>query len=441
MVINMGKIISYDKEVKKARLISIKDNKILVCNYNDYLMLPGGKLDDTESFNEGLKREIKEEIGVEIENEQEFVTVNNYVKNYISRDGNVTNRKIKTIYYTTDEDIDITKKRLLSKKEKDGKFILGYIDIEELINIINTSNLPYKKRIFAEEILRVINYYLKRDKLIDLHTHTNKSDGQFSPTEVINQAINMGISTIAITDHDTVAGLEELDYNNPLIQIIPGIEISVKREKGRMHILGLGIDYRNKDLRDYLKEMQEFNRYNLRNIVNYLTSTGIKLDMDDVEGIMRLNKNVGRPDIAKLLIKEGYVAGVQEAFDKYLIDAFNKSRHLNKGHKYKDALEVITNANGLPILAHPNSLELDHESFEKLIEDMTKNELRGLEVFHPHMSEEEREYYAGVAEYYNLLISGGTDYHGINVKPNTKLGIGNNNIYITNLPILKELKK
>lgn len=121
MVINMGKIISYDKEVKKARLISIKDNKILVCNYNGYLMLPGGKLDDTESFNEGLKREIKEEIGVEIENEQEFVTVNNYVKNYISRDGNVTNRKIKTIYYTTDEDIDITKKRLLSKKEKDGK--------------------------------------------------------------------------------------------------------------------------------------------------------------------------------------------------------------------------------------------------------------------------------------------------------------------------------
>lgn len=441
MVINIGKIMSYDKEVKKSRLISIKDNKILVCNYNGYLMLPGGKLDGDESFKEALEREIKEELGFDIKDAQELVTVNNYVENYVSRDGTTTNRKIKTTYYITDENIDLSKKRVLSKKEEDGKFITEYIDINELINLINTSELPYKKQVFAEEILRVLNYYLKRDKLVDLHTHTNKSDGEFSPNEVVNQAINAGIGVIAITDHDTVKGLEELDYNNPLIKIIPGIEISVKIDKGRMHILGLGIDYKNKDLIDYLKEMQEFNRHNLRNIVNYLLETGIKLDMNDVEGIMKLNKNVGRPDIAKLLIKEGYVSGVQEAFDKYLIEAFNKSRHLNKGHKYKDALEVITSAKGLPILAHPNSLELDHESFEKLIKDMKENKLKGLEIFHPHMSEEEREYYASIAEYYNLLISSGTDYHGLGVKPNINLGTGINNIYITDLPILKELRK
>ena len=156
---------------------------------------------------------------------------------------------------------------------------------------------------------------------------------------------------------------------------------------------------------------------------------------------MHLEKNVGRPDVAKLLIKEGYVTGVQEAFDKYLIEAFIKSRHLNKGHNYKEVIEVINNANGIPILAHPNSLELDHHNFEILIKDMVANNLKGLEIFHPHMSEEEREYYYGIAEYYNLFISGGTDYHGEHVKPNIKLGTGINNVYITDLPLLKELTK
>lgn len=443
MIINIGSINNYEKCTRKARVLSIKDNKILICNYNGFWMLPGGKVDGLESTDETLKREIREELGYCISNITELVTVNIYANNYPSRlDECVENKKIKTTYYTTDEEIDLLKKRRkLSDKEKEGSFIVDYVDVDELISTIETSKLTDKQRLYADEVLSVIRYYLKRDKLIDLHTHTNKSDGQYSPSEVIEQAIAKGISTLAITDHDTVAGLESIDYQDTRIKIIPGIEISVKLDKGRMHILGLGIDYKNEVLTNFLKEMKEINRHNLRNIINYLLEQGIYLNENDIEAIMHMDKNVGRPDIAKLLIKEGYVSGVQEAFDKYLIEAFLKSRHLNKGHNYRDVLKIINESNGIPIVAHPNSLELEHNEFEILIDDMVKSGLKGLEVFHPHMSEEEREYYKSVAEYYNLLISGGTDYHGEKVKPDIKLGTGRDNVYITNLPILKELTK
>lgn len=443
MVINIGNLINYEAESKKVRLLSIKDNKILICNYNGFWMLPGGKIEQSESNEEALKREIKEELGITIENINEFVTVNTYAKDYPSRlDNKKEDKKIKTIYYTTDKEVNLAiKRRKLSDKEKEGRFLITYMYIDELINKINTSTMTDKQRLFADEVLKVINYYLKKDKLIDLHTHTNNSDGQYRADEVIEQAVQKGISAIAITDHDTVKGLRNINYDDERITIIPGIEISVKLDKGRMHILGLGIDYNNKYLLDFLKEMKEINRFNLRNIINYLLGQGIHINPDDIEAIMHLEKNVGRPDVAKLLIKEGYVSGVQEAFDKYLIEAFIKSRHLNKGHNYGEVLEVINKANGISVLAHPNSLELDHKDFETLMDDMVKKGLKGLEVFHPHMSEEEREYYKSVADYYNLFISGGTDYHGEKVKPDIALGTGRDNIYITNLPILKELRK
>lgn len=443
MVINVGNLINYETESRKVRLLSIKDNKILICNYNGFWMLPGGKIEQYEANEEALKREIKEELGIIINTVTEFVTVNTYAKDYPSRlDNKKEAKKIKTVYYTTDEEVNLViKRRKLSDKEKEGRFLITYMNIDELINKINTSTMTDKQRLFADEVLQVINYYLKKDKLIDLHTHTNNSDGQYSTNEVIEQAVQKGISTIAITDHDTVKGLTNINYDDERITIIPGIEISVKLNKGRMHILGLGIDYNNKYLLDFLKEMKEINRFNLKNIINYLLSQGIHLNPDDIEAIMHLEKNVGRPDVAKLLIKEGYVTGVQEAFDKYLIVAFLKSRHLNKGHNYGDVLEVLDKANGISVLAHPNSLELDHKDFETLMDDMVKKGLKGLEVFHPHMSEEEREYYKSVADYYNLFISGGTDYHGEKVKPDIALGTGRDNIYITNLPILKELRK
>lgn len=443
MIVNVGNPIKYVSFSRKVRLLSIKDNKILLCNYNGFWMLPGGKIEDNETPEQALVREIEEELGIHINGLSELVTVNTYAENYESRTNDkIENKKIKTIYYQTDDEVNLdVKRKKLSEKEKEGKFITSYIDIDKFINIVNQSNLTDKQRLYADEVLRVINYYLKRDRLIDLHTHTNESDGQYNPNEVINQAVEKGISTIAITDHDTVSGLDKINYNDDRICVIPGIEITVKLTKGRMHILGLGIDYRNEDLLRFLEEMKEINKYNLMNIINYLLSNGIHISQNDIDAIMNKKTIVKRPDIAKVLVKDGYVSTIQEAFDKYLVEAFTKSRHLNKGHNYKEVLEVLNKANGIPILAHPNSLELDHHDFEILIDDMVKSNLKGLEIYHPYMSEEEREYYKGVADYYHLFISGGTDYHGEKVKHEIELGTGRDNIYITDLPILKELTK
>lgn len=208
-----------------------------------------------------------------------------------------------------------------------------------------------------------------------------------------------------------------------------------------MHILGLNIDYTNKMLNDYLKTIKENNRHNLRNIINYLNEHNIILDEEDIENIFKKDTNVGRPDVAKLLIKEGYVSSVQEAFDKYLVKAFIETRKENKGYDYDTIIKLILDANGIPILAHPNSLELEPSEFEELIKDMISKGLKGLEIYHPNMNQEEREYYMSIVRKYNLLYSGGSDYHGEKVKSDIKLGLGRDNIFIESTPILKNINR
>lgn len=441
MQIDINEIIDCEEIKEKVRLISIVDGKIAICNYSDFYMLPGGKIDPSEDLNKALIREIKEETGNEISNYQYFLEVNNYIKDHLSRESTTPkNRKIKTTYFITNQKLDLSKERTLSAKEK-GHLEIQYKNIEDVIKEISNANLGYKQQMYAKEVLTVLRYYLKEYSLIDLHTHTTASDGQYSPNEVIKMAEDNKIKVVAITDHDTVKGLPKIDYNNPNIQVIPGIELTVKRKKGRMHILGLNIDYNNKDLNDYLKTIRDNNRHNLRNIINYLLEHNIILDEEDIEKIFQKETNVGRPDVAKLLIKEGYVSSVQEAFDKYLVEAFNQTRKNNNGFSYDTIIKLILNANGIPILAHPNSLELDKEEFEVLIKDMIEKGLLGLEVYHPNMSQAEREYYMSIVRKYNLLYSGGTDFHGEKVKEDIKLGLGRDNIFIEELPILKYINR
>lgn len=441
MQININEIIDCEETKDKVRLISIVDGKVAICNYSDFYMFPGGKIDNHENLDDALIREIKEETGNIVTEYEHYLEVNNYIKDHISRDSTIPkNRKIKTNYYITNQKLDLTKERTLSEKET-GNLEIKYISIEELIKEITNTNFDYKQQMYAKEVLTVLRYYLKDYSLIDLHTHTTASDGQYSPNEVIKMAEENNIQVLAITDHDTVKGLPDINYDNPNILVIPGIELTVKRKKGRMHILGLNIDYNNKELNDYLKTIKENNRHNLRNIINYLTEHNIILDEEDIDKIFQKETNVGRPDVAKLLIKEGYVSSVQEAFDKYLVEAFNQTRKNNVGYSYDTIIKLILDANGIPILAHPNSLELNKIEFEELIEDMIDKGLQGLEIYHPNMNQEEREYYMSIVRKYNLLYSGGTDFHGEKVKSDIKLGLGRNNIFIEEMPILKYINR
>ena len=315
-----------------------------------------------------------------------------------------------------------------------------YYNMEEYENNLATKTLH---EMYFDEI---INPYIKSEKIIDMHTHTNYSDGDLSPQELIRLAIDKRIGTIAITDHDTIEGIKKVNKNEDIIvdsgiKIINGIELSAKTDKGRMHILGYGIDLNNSALNKKMIDLKDNSINSVLSIMEQIKRDyGIKFSYNDIKELVNANHNLGRPDLAKLCIKYGYANTVQDAFDKYLIDAYNKTRQNSKGLQYQECLELITNSGGIPVLAHPKSLELSEKEFLILLKDMISCGLKGIEVYHSSHTKEEMKYYLEIANKYDLLISGGSDYHGKTVKPDIELGTGkNNNIRIKKLSILNNL--
>ena len=285
------------------------------------------------------------------------------------------------------------------------------------------------------------------EKLIDLHTHTKYSDGDLSPYDLIKLAIGKNIGTIAITDHDTVSGIRSLDKNSKDIvdsgiHIINGIEFSAKVDHGKMHILGYGIDINNKHLLEKIKEIKYNNIEFFMILIGILERYyGIRFASSDIDEVIDNSNNLGRVDIAKLCIRYKYVSSVKEAFSKYLNEAYEKVRDKNKNMTYEECINLILESGGIPVLAHPKSLNLDGADFLYLLINMIKEGLLGMEVYHSSHSYYEMEYYLNIANKYNLLISGGTDFHGKSIKPDIELGTGcKNNIKIKSLSILNHLK-
>ncbi len=295
---------------------------------------------------------------------------------------------------------------------------------------------------------KVMNPYRKSEKIIDMHTHTNYSDGDLSPQELIRLAIDKRIGTLAITDHDTIEGIKKVNKNEDIIvnsgiEIINGIELSAKTDKGRMHILGYGIDLKNKALNKKMIDLKDNSINSVLSIMEQIKRDyGIRFSYEDIKTLVNANHNLGRPDLAKLCVKYGYATTSQDAFDKYLIAAHNKTRQTSKGLPYQECLELITNSGGIPVLAHPKSLELSEKEFLILLKEMIGCGLKGIEVYHSSHSKEEMEYYLKIANKYGLLISGGSDFHGKSVKPDIELGTGkDNNIKIKELSLLAKLHK
>ena len=277
---------------------------------------------------------------------------------------------------------------------------------------------------------------MNEEKLIDLHTHTTSSDGDLSPQELIRLAIDKRIGIIAITDHDTIEGIKKVNRNEDIvvasgIKIINGIELSAKTDKGRMHILGYDIDLENSSLNKKMINLKDNSINSVLSIMEQIKRDyGIKFSYEDIKELVNANHNLGRPDLAKLCVKYGYATTFQDAFDKYLIDAHNKTRQTSKGLQYQECLELITNSGGIPVLAHPKSLELSEKEFLILLNEMISHGLQGIEVYHSSHTKEEREFFMEIANRYGLLVSGGSDYHGKSVKPEIELGSGiNNNVY------------
>lgn len=265
---------------------------------------------------------------------------------------------------------------------------------------------------------------------IDLHTHTTASDGTFTPSEVVRLAVELGIKALAITDHDTIDGIEEalLEGSKLGLEIIPGIEISVDFVK-EMHILGYFIDLNCLSLKATLDKLQDFRRKRNPLIVQRLQKLGFNITLQEVLETAG-GESVGRPHIGKVLMDKGYVKSISEAFEKYL--AVGKPAYLEKEKlSPKEAIGIIIKAGGIPVLAHPKFLQLDEVSLGEILLYLTNLGLKGIEAYYSTHSLEETKQYLRLAEKYNLAVSGGSDFHGSN-KPEIILGRGTEGLPLDN---------
>jgi predicted metal-dependent phosphoesterase TrpH len=259
-------------------------------------------------------------------------------------------------------------------------------------------------------------------KLIDLHVHSTASDGSYAPAEVVRQAKEGGLAAIALTDHDTVDGLAEaMAAGEQLeLEVIPGVEISAQYPGGTMHILGLFVNYHNGLLDKRLAVLKQARIDRNPQIIAKLNGLGIPVTLARVQEISG-GGQVGRPHIARALLEAGYVSSIQEAFDKYL--GYQRAAYVSKFRfPPAEALAMIREANGIPVLAHPFTLGLGSAAaLRKLVMELKGLGLAGLEVYYSEHTPEQEALYLKLAQELDLLITGGSDYHGDN-KPEITLG-------------------
>jgi len=239
----------------------------------------------------------------------------------------------------------------------------------------------------------------------DLHVHTSASDGRYSPREVVELAAMKKLTSLAITDHDTTAGLMRLNADGR-VQVIPGIELSAEHCRQEVHILGYFIDIFNQRLQNKLEELARFRERRIGEMVAKLNEAGFELSLEDVTQKASGSESPGRPHVALALIEKGYVRDMAEAF----------RRMLNPGcpgyvsrHRLSpvEAIGLVKSAGGVPVLAHPG-LGFPFELLGLCVEAG----LCGIEAFYPLHTKQMTDYCLLKAKEYGLIITGGSDFHG-----------------------------
>lgn len=264
------------------------------------------------------------------------------------------------------------------------------------------------------------------EKPIDLHCHSTASDGSLSPEELVLYAKTKGASALALTDHDTVAGISEfLEAGQKYgLETIPGVEISADYHQGTMHVLGYYIDHNHPFLLRELSRLQQARKERNPKIIEKLREMGLPITLKQVQALAR--GQIGRPHIAQALLLNGIVSSVEEAFQKYLsrgcpayVEKFRFSS--------SDSIDLIKKAGGLPVLAHPFTLNIqDPNELKKLLEELKDNGLKGLEIIYPEHTPEQTKEYEKLCQELGLIPTGGSDFHGqINPKIEILFGRGN----------------
>jgi len=271
---------------------------------------------------------------------------------------------------------------------------------------------------------------------IDLHIHSTASDGTLTPVEILAMARELKLGAIAITDHDTIDGSKELlSLGIPSdIKFLTGVEISASWPSsfslgGSLHILGYGIKIDNHLMNQTLNTLQEARKNRNPQIIKRLNKLGFDISMDDIIKEAGIDGQVGRPHIARVMIKKGFAASISDAFNQYL--ATGKPAYVDKYRvECHKAIEMIINAGGIPVLAHPVLLHMQSkESLEQFISTLTEMGLKGIEVYYSEHTPKDVAYYENIAQKNGLIMTGGSDFHG-SLKPTIKMGSGTGNLSV-----------
>lgn len=265
--------------------------------------------------------------------------------------------------------------------------------------------------------------------MIDLHTHSTFSDGSLTPEELAAKSRDAGLTAVALTDHDTVAGVPRFIHacNAAGITGISGVEISADIDKGGLHVLGYCVDTDSPSLARLLSEIREGRSKRNMVILRNLNDAGLALSFDEVAAYAG-EDNVGRPHFAQAMLAKGYVSSKEEAFEKYLkkgrpgyADRFRLSP--------EGSMAAIHDAGGLPVLAHPFTLEMSNEDLLSFVKRMADAGLEGIEVYYSEHNPSQVKAYRDIALKSGLLLTGGSDFHGA-VNPAVQLGKGFGNLKV-----------
>lgn len=275
---------------------------------------------------------------------------------------------------------------------------------------------------------------LTKKMRVDLHAHTNASDGEHSPEELVQIARDRGVTVLGVADHDTIAGIARVvaaakQYGD--IEIIPAVEFSTDWEKREIHVLAYLVDYTDPTTIALADKFREGRLGRAQKILAKLDALGVHVDFDKVAAIAG-DAAIGRPHVARALVESGQVATIQEAFDKYL--ASDKPAYVEyESATPHQAIQMIRAVRAVPVLAHPREVT-------RIIPELVQAGLMGLECYYAEYNDATRQELVELAKQYGLIQTGGSDFHGLN-RMGHMSALGEANVPIEVVEKLKEAKK
>ena len=264
---------------------------------------------------------------------------------------------------------------------------------------------------------------------IDLHSHTTFSDGSFTPTELIELANQKNLDILSITDHDTTDGLPEaMEASKDLsLELIPGVELSAQFQNREMHILGYFINVADSRFQSRLETLRSTRIERIRHILDRLHILGIDISLTDVEQCGGIG-TIGRPHIAQVLLSKKHVSSIKDAFEQFL-GSRGKAYVQRAVPEASEIIGWIIDAGGVPVLAHPYWEGLNKEESIAACQTLAEQGLQGLEVFYGTFSAKQISFNLGLARQFDLLMTGGSDFHGT-LRPDITLGKGRGSLHV-----------